>query len=647
MEPLRRIAVLVLIATSAGAQPVISWASDPVRPNETVLLRGAGFGAAPAVEFAHLPEGAARRLPAVQPADDALKFLVPADAVPGVYRVRVLADGQNSAPVLLNAPRVWWLQGDAGADSTPGGWLRVFGTCLAVRPELASVQLTPGNGAPVALSVTQADGWSLRCEVPANLAPGRYGVVVGNGQGGPAARATAGPLTVGASAPWPETVYSVLDTYGPQAVPDMRRSLLKYGQPVERTAGVLAALARAKAAGGGVVFFPAGRYHLNQPLELPPRTVLRGEGMGLVTLWWGAGRFNLDGGGDQGLAKEAEPEPPGSFINGPSFGIEDLSLYLPLNHRTGIDGYGQVRLRRVRVRVDHLWALDGNKRPEGTVARLGRGFEVTDCDILAKGQGLWPGEYGVIARNRITAGKVPCPLGGVRAVIVEDNTFTSTYPTAYQNIAGVGQDFYYARNRHEAAQTHQADFSFTFDAGGSAYHGALAAVDGARLTLAADPEFPTWAKPDSWYWKRAVVCVVKGRGAGQWGHVSSFAGRQWTLDTPLAVAPDTQSVVTIVPLCGRALIVGNQFADANWINYGFGTALDIVYAGNSLRRCAQFLGYGLASPTALLPNFGVQCFDNELSEGLGEINVNGSVRPAGAFDGAITQNIIHRRERFT
>lgn len=649
----------LLMATTglAFGQPVVHWASDPVRPDETVLLRGGGFGTQPVVEFARLDDGdpaAANqpaltwvKLPVLQPVDDALKFVIPADTRPGVYVCRVVANGAQSAPVLLNRPDVWWLQGDAGPGATTSGWLRIFGKCLGSDAAGVRVRLVAAGGTSVALRVEAADSWSLRCPVPADVAPGSYTVRLHNGQGGAGAWSEAGTATVTAPAPWPTTSYSVLEPYGPDAVRDMRRTLVKYGQPVERTKGVLAALAKAKANGGGIVYLPAGRYHLDAPLDVPPRTLLKGEGMGVVTLWWGNSKFNLDGGGDKGLAKEAEPEPPANLISGPAFGIEDLSLYLPLAHRTGIDGFGEVRLRRVRVRVDHLWALDGNKRPEGLVARLGRNFEVSDCDIIAKGQGLAPGEYGLIARNRILAGKVPCPLGGARAVICEDNQFVSTYPTAYQNIAGVGQDLYYARNRHGALSAHQADFSFTFDAGGSAYHGTLAAVDGTKLTLAADPQFPTWANERHGLWRKAVVGVVSGKGSSQWRGVRSFAGREWTLVEPFAVAPDEGSVVTIVPLCGRALMVGNRFEDANWVNAGFGCGLDVIYAENKLVRCAQLLNYGLASPQALLPNFNVQCFDNELSEGQGSIDVNGSVRPAGSFSGQITQNVIHRRERLT
>jgi hypothetical protein len=641
----------------AHAAAVVTWASDPVHPDEAVLVRGAGFGTQPTVVFARCADGdpsgpaaaepTAVTLATLQGSDDALTFIVPAGTQPGVFSCRVVANGAASAALLLNLPQCWWLQGDAGSSATPGGWLRIFGKCLGTIPASVLVVVKDDKGIARALPVAAADDWSLRVPIPADLQPGSYTIRLHNGHGGPGAWSPALAATISASAPWPAAIYDILESAGPDAVRDMRRTLVKYGKPVERTAEVLAALAKAKAGGGGIVYFPAGRYHLNAPLALPPHTVLRGEGMGLVTLWWGNGTFNLDGGGDKGLAKEAEAEPPGSMISGPSFAIEAMSIYLPFAHRTGIDGYGEVRLHQLRVRVDHLWALDGGKRPEGLVARLGHGFEVSDCDIIAKGEALAPGEYGVIARNRIFAGKATCPMGNGRALIVEDNQFTSTYPTAYENIAGVGQDLYYARNRHEALSAHQADFSFTFDAGGSAYRGALAAVDGASLTLAGDPQFPTWANEKSGLWKKAVVCVVSGTGSSQWRAVRGFSGRTWTLSEPFAVAPDAHSMVTIVPLCGRALIVGNRFEDANWVNAGYGCALDVIYAGNQLVRCAEMLDYGLASPEQLLPNFNVQCFDNVLSEGSGSIEVNGSVRPADCFAGQITQNIIHRRERLS
>ncbi|MGD0093572.1 MAG: hypothetical protein ABSE73_26990, partial [Planctomycetota bacterium] len=224
------------------------WASDPVRPDETVLLRGGGFGTQPVVEFARLDDGAPAadrtagvspalawvKLPVLQPVDDALKFVIPADTRPGVFVCRVTADGALSAPVLLNRPEVWWLQGDAGPGATSGGWLRIFGKCLGSDVAKVRVQLVAASGTSVALPLTLpspqgGEGWSLRCPVPGDLVPGSYTVRLHNGQGGTGAWCEAGTVSITAPALWPDTSFSVLEPYGPDAVRDMRRTLVKYG----------------------------------------------------------------------------------------------------------------------------------------------------------------------------------------------------------------------------------------------------------------------------------------------------------------------------------------------------------------------------------------------------------------------------------
>jgi len=379
---------------------------------------------------------------------------------------------------------------------------------------------------------------------------------------------------------------------------------------------------------------------------VPTKTILRGEGTGLVVLWWGQGRFNLDGGSDLGYARPAEAaEPPRTLVSGRDFTLEQMSLYVPPDYQTVIHGFEHVRLRKLRVRIDHYWTLH-TQRYEGWVARLGDHCEVTDCDIQAKGGGLAPGRFCFIARNRLTAGKTPCPLGGSRQVVVEDNQFVSTHPTAYQNIAGRGKHLYYARNTHESLNVHQADFSFTFDAGTAAYLGTLARVEGTRLTLAGDPVFDPWAEEDSAYWKEAVVCVLDGRGAGQYRKVVANRGRVWDLDRAFAVVPDPASTVTIVPFNGRVLVVGNRFEDANWVNAGYGTSLEVVYADNRLYRCAQLLNYGLENRGQILPSWYVQYLDNELLEGQTGLDVTGSLRHPEGYTGPVTRCVVARRNVF-
>ena len=410
------------------------------------------------------------RVPVLQGDEQTLKFVVPANWRPGVYACRISAGGGASDVLLLNAPDPWWVQGDEGDAASPGGWLRVMGKSLVLAGP-AVARLEPEKGDPVVLKPAGADGYCLRFDVPADLPSGRYTVRVHNGSGGPAAWREAGKIDVRPAPVFPPAVYSVLETYGPDAVKQMRTTLVKYNQPLDRTDGIQAALKKAKDNGGGVVFFPAGRYTVKGPLVVPPRTVLRGEGEGLVTLWWGAGHFNLDGGDARGREKVDGPKPPPVLMYGKDYAIEDLSLYLPVDYEQGIVADDRLRMTHVRVRIDHYWLVQG--RGNGTVARLGRNAQVIDCDILGKGDTLVPGRYNLIARNKISSNKSNTPMGSSRELIVEDNQFVSMDPTAYQNISGLGRNIYYARNKHEALYAHQSDFSFTFDAGTGSYLGGV------------------------------------------------------------------------------------------------------------------------------------------------------------------------------
>ncbi len=74
-----------------AAPPVITWGSDPVRRDETVLLQGEGFGNNCVIELGRLPDSEPavpqpdatlpverwESLPALQASERSLKFVVP------------------------------------------------------------------------------------------------------------------------------------------------------------------------------------------------------------------------------------------------------------------------------------------------------------------------------------------------------------------------------------------------------------------------------------------------------------------------------------------------------------------------------------------------------------------------------------------
>ena len=135
--PLLSAAALLLgVAGLRAETPRIFWASDPVRPDETVLVQGSDFEGAK-VEVSRLADGGqeakarAQAMEVLQGSASSLKFIVPADWEQGVYALKVTGkDGKASKEWLINSPDVWWTQGDEGEAATPGGWLRAFGKAL-------------------------------------------------------------------------------------------------------------------------------------------------------------------------------------------------------------------------------------------------------------------------------------------------------------------------------------------------------------------------------------------------------------------------------------------------------------------------------------------------------------------------------------
>ena len=70
----------------------------------------------------------------LSPSGDAVSAVVPAVAPAGAYIVQLLGDdgSELSETFLVNAPELWWAQGDRGAAASPGGWIRLFGRGLTL-----------------------------------------------------------------------------------------------------------------------------------------------------------------------------------------------------------------------------------------------------------------------------------------------------------------------------------------------------------------------------------------------------------------------------------------------------------------------------------------------------------------------------------
>jgi hypothetical protein len=118
---------------SGAAQ--ISWVSHPVRANATVMVSGSGFGAGK-VQLRRAGS-VPLDLVATHVSAAAAAFVLPPAAGVDYPHWSVSIDGSNELGI--NAPEVWWWQGDLGRDASVGGALHVFGRSVGAPLGTAAV----------------------------------------------------------------------------------------------------------------------------------------------------------------------------------------------------------------------------------------------------------------------------------------------------------------------------------------------------------------------------------------------------------------------------------------------------------------------------------------------------------------------------
>ncbi len=606
--------LLCLVLPGAAAQtPAIFWASDPVRPDEVVMAQGS-FPAQCTVrvgQYGNAPPGlppapGQTRPPATRPAEvlqasaECLKFLLPAGGKPGLYFCEVVGP-EGQATVVLNAPSPWWMQGDAGTEASPGGWLRIFGKCLSLG-DGPQVCLVSRAGRKSLVPAKGKDGWELAVSLPADTVPGEYQVFVHNGCGGPDGWRSAGTVLIARhEPPWRDDLFPVSD-FG--ALPN---------DPEDDTAGIQAALDAAERNGGGIVTFSRGRYTLTATLRIPRRVLLKGAGRELTELHW------LD-----------SPQPVTLMTGTNSFGVEDLAL-TAINHLHGIvadqaqEGAGEVFIRRVRMRLNRYMyqrtAEEVDRRfrqPLGDAIRIGgKNLQILDCDIYVTGRALYLSRTrgGLVAGNTFYNGPWGwyC-LSGSDGLVFENNqilgadTMSTGGGINCLDGSAYSQNVYFAHNRLALMFGWDRE-AMTSDAGGGAYFGKITACEGTRLTLAEEVK---WGGRN---WAGAGVFILGGKGAGQYRRIVKWQDREVEVDEPWQVPPDENSVLSITMLQRHYLLVDNEVEDAGMVQF-YGISIEHMVARNRSRRGGGFANFGHRYVGGWQPSWYVQYFDNEILEGL-------------------------------
>ena len=681
----------LMLVCAAEAAPVIIWASDPVRSGETVVVRGDAFGRKAKVEVSVSGQGDWKPAEILQQTERTLKFVLPKELPAGVVCFRIQVDGAFSELQKLNAPKVWWIQGDQVESATPGGWIRLFGLNLGLKKGAKLILRNEGISVP--LRLIAVDEFNFRAEVPDTVSVGEYRVEFESGEDITGENVMAGKVEIVTSPKQLNKVYNVTDFGSKPGQPDAIQYYtgMKALDQVDSTESIQKALNAAGKSGGGVVYFPRGIYVLSKGVEVPAGVILRGAGRGQTALSWV----------DDQLPREKEdlvklmwgsllfkpiPDPQNAahpyLIRGPGhFGVEDLAIYA-VNHRAGIlsdfpdtaPGAGHVKIHRVLMRLNRFinvqrtsrhyadaeeaflrrWKDEpkGGANCQGAIHLSGPNLEVVDCDIYSSMSAMiFNGASGVIARNRIAGtGRSWTVMGRkTRKLIFEENLcldggicllnvhVTASHEGKLGDASNFSRELYCARNSIEDCYVLDRDGGFVSDFHSplGIYTGWAKQSEGTKATLASSMQGDDLSSK----WAGAMVSVLDGKGAGQVRWMKSLAGNEVVVDEPWQVPLDGSSFVSVSKTLYRGLFVHNLVADAGNTVSLWGGGVEMVVAGNRSERGGALNQITLCHGDQFIPGMRAQFFDNVITEG---INLGASyVFPRGSLIGTYTYTPLY------
>lgn len=577
-------------APCCASAPVIHWASDPVAPGETALIIGEHLDGATRIDVERLDDDGAvsRAAPAHGPvvvtprvaSATTLAVTLPPDLAAGVYKI-VITTPEGSVSRLINAPAVYWAQGDQGRAATAGGWIRVFGRDIARTPG-ATLRLSRAGASPVTVMVAAADLWDGRFAIPASLEPGHYDLTLWNGNGSAEAVVAIDGFDV-LDVPKPGPAREVTLTAGTSVhVDDTRRiqeALLAMGN-----------------AGGGTVRLSRGTFTVCCTLEIPPHVALEGTGMDVTT-----------------IVLADQPKPPDAVISGrEAFSVSNLAIAAGMHAhliRGGFDGdrpipgAGDITIDHVRIRASlyfgHLTPDDNKQRltfalgfSSGGADALrlsGARIRVTDCDILSSGRSLFLNAVrdGLVVGNRFFNGRYGWySISVSRNVIVENNDFVGadlqSTGGGINTLFGTGdfasREIIFEKNRFVRFMGWDRE-ALTSDGGGGCYAGPVSFEAGGRKVTATAPTPQTRLD----HCRGGALVVLDGPGRGTIREVNPGDALSAVIDRAMPAASDESDFAVIGAMQRHYLIVGNTFEDTGSVQF-FGMSLDHVVADNVFIR---------------------------------------------------------------
>lgn len=591
-----------------------------------------------------------KKVDILQISGESIKFMIPCEMKDGVYAVKLSykeSSQEKEKIVYINTPQQQWVQGDEGKIATPGGWLRIQGSNLAYDSSSKVKVVLENTETQKRISLSDCEiinSYSVQAKLTEKLSHGTYNVYLYNGFGSKTSWSNPCRITVGDSPKksWPTEVFNVKD-FG--AIGDSKTI---------DNAAVLEALQAAKKNGGGIVYFPQGRYRLTiGGINIPENTILQGESSETTQVYWSPFDWELG-------------KLPDYMLSGlQNFAIENITFcgsrigtFLTSGVQSFAYQYAKLLGKKVGETYDYKNVYINNckfyfnataensivkylDKYSGILEEINHefiqkiyGFKLSGSNIQMKNNDMYfscyPLEsdlnYSILRNNVFDASDYShlVALGGEK-FIFEDNSIQGS-------IAMVRSE-----NAYVADCTIENNWGgdregFTTDGGGS-YNSSSAqqSEDGLTLTLPEadmkDNEFSEWG-----------IFVISGKGAGQYRTIVSNTKNTVKIESPFIDGLDETSFLSISKIRNNMFFINNKLSDVGSFQY-YGTMTNAIMDGTEMARAESINAWARFVYGTYMPNWYCSFINNKLSQG--------NVFSYFGYDNATNKNYIYSSLKIT
>ncbi|MCE7071034.1 T9SS type A sorting domain-containing protein [Dyadobacter sp. CY327] len=577
------------------AQVFIFNSSPTAMPGEAIALQGS-FSKNAKAYIKVGSSGSGAQLAAFIKNDNLATATIPTSMDLNVYQVWIEDQGQRSPIVFVN--RALGMHLDS-PDASPGGNLRIYGRNLQLQNNAAGVRFQEDDGSASFQGIVntgKSDAYELSVKLPANLQVGKtYKIFVRNGLSGNegetqmaqkiaihAADVDYFELGVG----WASKLNFYRNVYNVKTDSRLSEKAVGDGNANDQPA-IQQAIDLASAAGGGIVYLPAGKYKLTyryfEYIRMRSRVVVQGAGKDQTIIQFG---YEL------AVQHLGVYWPPATV----QAGLADLTL-------ENIDNYGsenlsnsrgegsEIFIQRIRFKMnlgDWLWLAESDKLviansefSHGLNARHDyRGpMQLNGCtnfvirdniiNFAVEGINLNDAHDGVFENNKISrdgAARYPGHLVN-HVLILNFSENLSVKNNLFKVINGPAQN----RNDGEAIISEGGGIDKIDEEAG--------VVSSASATTIVDN-----SKNWQGFRRRPVVAIVSGRGVGQWRNITSRTGNVMQIDKAWDVVPTAGSHYAIFNWGSRNwLLYGNTFeGNRRGITLYHNATTDVAIVKNTL-----------------------------------------------------------------